>query len=268
MKANDSKKLKEVLTSGTPKQKAALICASLDAEREGNKPTLTDGEVRAIYDSLTDPKDGKEFNKWLKIRERILDVLPMILMQSLEAQAAANDLMAYIKIWETYNREIDHLNALCFFVEDEAPKKLLQPFKDKISRLCFTHASVEHSKDGYFTLNIDGEGKLYDIILYKAEVCEEKLSFLKGILTAFEEYIDRKKAKAFLPRVIEQEVSKAKQDLGEQIAPYYSKHKLNELRKKGYDITPAEEKRAVFPDYDEVELYKDYYDLTIDRLNS
>lgn len=268
MKANDSKKLKEVLTSGTPKQKAALICASLDAEREGNKPTLTDGEVRAIYDSLTDPKDGKEFNKWLKIRERILDVLPMILMQSLEAQAAANDLMAYIKIWETYNREIDHLNSLCFFVEDEAPKKLLQPFKDKISRLCFTHASVEHSKDGYFTLNIDGEGKLYDIILYKAEVCEEKLSFLKGILTAFEEYIDRKKAKAFLPRVIEQEVSKAKRDLGEQIAPYYSKHVLNDMKKKGYDITPAEEKRAVFPDYDEVELYKDYYDLTIDRLNA
>ena len=268
MKANDSKKLKEVLTSGTPKQKAALVCASLYAELEGGKPTLTDGEVRAIYDSLKDPKDGKEFNKWLKIRERILDVLPMILMQSLEAQAAANDLMAYIKIWETYNREIDHLNALCFFVEDEAPKKVLQPFKEKIQRLIFTHAKVDIAADGYFCLNIDGEGKLYDIILYKAEVCEEKLSFLKGILTAFDEYIERKKAKAFLPRVIELEVSKAKRDLGEQIAPYYSKHKLNELRRKGYDITPAEEKRAVFPDYDEVELYKDYYDLTIDRLNA
>lgn len=266
MKANNSKKLKEVLTSGTPKQKAALVCASLDAEREGNKPTLTESEVQAIYDSLINPKDAKEFNKWLKIRERILYVLPMILMQSLEAQAAANDLMAYIKIWEAYNREIDHLNKLCFFVEDEAPKKLLQPFKDTISSLSFTHASVERAADGYFTLNIDGKGQLYEIILYKAEVCEEKLSFLKGILTAFDEYIESKKAKAFLPRVIEQEVSKAKRDLGEQIAPHYSKHKLNELRKKGYDITPAEEKRAVFPDYDEVELYQDYYDLTIDRL--
>ena len=40
------------------------------------------------------------------------------------------------------------------------------------------------------------------------------------------------------------------------------------MKKKGYDITPAEEKRAVFPDYDEVEIYKEYYDLTIDRLNS
>ena len=268
MKANDSKKLKEVLTSGTPKQKAALICASLDAEREGGKPTLTESEVRAIYDSLKDPADGKEFNNWLKIREKIIDTLPMVLMQSLETQAAANDLMAHIKTWEAYNREIDHLNALCFFVEDEAPKKLLQPFKDKISRLCFTHASVERAADGYFTLNIDGKGQLYEIILYKAEVCEQKLSFLKAILTAFENFVSRKKAKAFVPRVYEQEVSKAKQDLGEQIAPYYSKHKLNELRKKGYDITPIEEKRAVFPDYDEVEIYKEYYDLTIDRLNS
>lgn len=267
MKANDSKKLKEVLTSGTPKQKAALICASLDAEREGLKPTLTDSEVRAIYDSLKDPKDGKEFNKWLKVRERILDTLPMVIMQAYETQAAANDLLAYIKTWEAYNREIDHINALCMFVEDEAPKKLLQPFKEKIQRLIFTHAKVEVAADGYFTLNIDGEGKLYDIILYKASICEEKLSFLKAIITAFEEWVERKKAKVFVPRLYEQEVSKAKQDLGEKIAPYYSKHKLNELRKKGYEITPAEEKRAVFPDFDEVEIYKEYYDLTIDRLN-
>lgn len=266
MKANENNKLKEVLASGTPKQKAALICASLDAEREGRKPTLTESEVRAIYDSLKNPADGKEFNKWLKIRDKIVDTMPLVLMQSLETQAAANDLMAYLKTWEAYNREIDHLNALCFFVEDEAPKKL-QPFKDKISRLIFTHASVECNKDGYFTLNIDGEGKLYEIILYKAEICKEKLSFLKAILTAFEEFVNRKKAKAFVPRVYEQEVSKAKRDLGEQIAPYYSKHKLNELRKKGYDITPIEEKRAVFPDYDEVEIFKEYYDLTIDRLN-
>lgn len=268
MKANDSKKLQEVLTSGTPKQKAALVCASLDAERENGKPTLTESEVRAIYNSLKDPKDGKEFNKWLKVRERILDTLPMVIMQAYETQAAANDLLAYIKTWEAYNREIDHINALCMFVEDEAPKKLLQPFKEKIQRLIFTHAKVEVAADGYFTLNIDGEGKLYDIILYKASICEEKLSFLKAIITAFEEWVERKKAKVFVPRLYEQEVSKAKQDLGEKIAPYYSKHKLNELRKKGYEITPAEEKRAVFPDFDEVEIYKEYYDLTIDRLTT
>ena len=268
MKANDSKKLKEVLTSGTPKQKAALICASLDAEREGGKPTLTDGEVQAIYDSLRDPESGKEFNKWLKIRENILKALPMVIMQSFETQAAANDLMAYVKTWEAYNREIDHLNALTMFTEDNAPKKVLQPFKEKVQRLIFSHAKVDVAADGYFTLNIDGDGNLYEIILYKAKVLEQKLSFLKAVITAFEEYVERKKAKVFVPRLYEQEVSKAKRDLGEQIAPYYSKHKLNELRKKGYEITPAEEKRAVFPDYDEVEIFKEYYDLTIDRLNS
>lgn len=268
MKANDSKKIKEILSSGTPKQKAALICASSDSEKEGGKPLLNDTEVRAIYDSLKTNEESKEFNKWIKVRERILDAIPMVIMQAQEAQAAANDLMAYIKTWEAYNREIDHLNALCIFMEDAAPKKLLLPFKDKIHRLTFTHASIEQTQDGYFTLNVDGEGKLYDIILYKAEICEEKLSFLKAIITAFEEYVAKKKAMAFVPRIYEQEVSKAKRDLGEQIAPYYSKHKLNEMKKKGYDITPAEEKRAVFPDFDEVEIYKKYYDLTLNRLNA
>lgn len=265
MKANDSKKIKEVLTSGTPKQKAALICASSDSEREGNKPLLTESEERAIYDSLTGA-DGKEFNKWIKVREKIFDVLPMIMLQAQETKAAANDLMAYIKTWEAYSREVDHLNALCMFMEEEAPKTLVKPFKEKIANLAFTHATVKRAKDGYFTLNINGKGKLYEIILYKAEICEQKLSYLKAIVTAFEEYIASKKAKAFVPRIYEREVSRAKQDLGEQIAPCYSKHKLNELKKKGYDITPEEEKRAVFPDYDEVEIYENYYKLTLNRL--
>lgn len=266
MKAYDSKKMKEILSSGTPKQKAALLCAHDYSIRESGKPLLSDEEKKTIFNSLKTEAEQKEFRKWMDAKFRIMDFMPYLILQSIEVQAAANDLMAYIKEWEAYTREVDHLNALCMFIEEEAPK-MQAAFKEEVQGLIFHHATVERAQDGLFTLNVDGEGKLYEIIQYKADAYKGKMSTLKGMITAFEDFIKRKSMKAFVPRLYDQEVSKAKMDLGEEIAPYYSKHRLNDLRKRGYSITPADEKKAVFPDYDEIEREEEYYNVTMENLN-
>lgn len=65
-----------------------------------------------------------------------------------------------------------------------------------------------------------------------------------------EQFIKENKAEAFTPQLTEDTIPYGKADIAQEIAPAYSKTSLLKRKAKGERITPEEEKRAVFPDYE------------------
>lgn len=267
MKPTLSKKVQEVLASGSAKQKAAILCASSNNERKMGKPLLTDAEVKAIYDSLRkgEAKEAKEFNKWLQINEIIIEFGAFLTMSTNIYLSYANELMEYIRVWEAYEREADHINALIDFTEENSPETL-DAFREKISRLSWTYGKAKINSDGYLEIDIDGVNGLYSIIQDKREIVIEALSQMKAIVFAFKEWIAKKKAQPFVAEPIKEELHRAIQDVAARIAPYHSEHTLNKLRARGEAISPADEKRAVFPDYDTTPMSEQAYEAAQNRL--
>jgi hypothetical protein len=265
MKRELSKKLEELLTSGTPKKKAALICENYDAIRNHDKPILTDAEREAIMNSLKTDAEKREYNKWIDIHSALDDFFSWLLTASRSYLASANELLQYLRVWESYSREADHLNALICFMEDNAPDKL-QAFKLKITSLSPIYGKFVIGKDGYIDVDISGESGLYEIILSKVENCKENMGYAKAMITAVEEFVAKKRAKIFLTPLMQNELSFVKNDMAEKISPDYSQKHLNDLKRRGAPITKEEEQRAVFPDYDTLPFNEELYEIAKKRL--
>lgn len=265
MKPTLSKQVQELLASGTPKQKAALVCASTYNEKKWGKPLLTEAEEKAIYNSLKDNTEGREFNKWLNISNTIHEFGALLAMSTNIYLSYANEMMEYIRVWEAYEREADHINSLIDLTEETNPKGV-EAFREKVSRLSWTYGKAKINDDGYLEIDIDGTNGLYSIIQNKREWVIDALQQMKGMVVAFKEWIARKKAQPFVSEPIKEELQRAIQDVAARIAPYYSERTLNKLRAKGQPISPADEKRAVFPDYDSTPMSEKAYEIAKERL--
>lgn len=256
MKKEFSNKIQELLSSGTPKQKAALMCQNSERKHTGDSPLLTPAEERAILNSLKDGRAGAAYNKWIDLHAKIFDFTKQLCFAYNVYRGGANALLGYIRVWEDYNREADRLNQLLLFMKREAPKKV-EAFIKEVLSLPFRYGKVKLEDDGYFGIDIDGDQGLYKIIETKAEDCRKQLSYFKTYIVLLEEFIKENKAEAFTPQLTEDTIPYGKEDIAQEIAPGYSKTLLLKRKAKGERITPEEEKRAVFPDYETTETDPD-----------
>lgn len=263
-------KTKDIIKQGTAKQKAALMCANWDRLREGKKPLLTEDEADSLfYDLQRNGTDAekKDYNKWINLHDKITDFSQFIVMACYMATSAQNKVIEYLRMWETYEKEIDHLNALIDYEAEHNPKGV-KAFREKVASLPFLYAKTKLRKDGYLELDVDGKNYLYSIIKHHIDYCTGTLRQLKAIDMAFAEWVRSKKAQAFVSELLQRELKGARENTASNIAPAYCKATIDALIAQGYGVTPAEKKKAVYPDYNSLDPDEDMYKTIKGRLDA
>ncbi len=244
-----------ILQAGTAKQKALLITRNSTEEVMG-RSLLSESEVKAIYASITSERDIKTFNRYLEISRTIQDFRFRLYGALKEYQEKTGKINYMCGVWDEDLRQIGIYNEILYLFRNTSVKNR----KALLTLRLFFQNIADEPKNARMGFNLDGNLELdeYEIIgLLKTlrESAENSLSVLKAICITIERYVEKNKAKSFLPEDMKRLIAEAKKD--QSPSELYSRVHYNKLVKEG-NIKDAVfyEKYAVFPDYEEVEPYE------------
>ena len=264
-KKNVSKRIQELLSTATPKQKAMLVCKDwIDRPLGGEEALLTEDEAEAIKASLKEAKEIKEYNKWVVIYNVYKDITPLFGLVYKEYLASAERLLGYLRRWEAYDNEENHLIALYEAIKDKGDE-VKEAFVKELSYLSFPDAKLVMAEDGYPEIDI---APLYEIIEEEAEYVHKFYRVTKALIIVVEEYTKKTHSKDFRPYIMIDSIRDIKEDYALDVAPRYSRKLLNEKIAKGVVVTPNEIKRAVYPSYDELQPREEELAFFRDKLTS
>lgn len=259
-----SKKIQDVLSTATPKQKALLVCKRYtDRKINQEEPLLTDEEVDAIIDSLTD-RESATYNKWIRTYRVYTELVTIVGLVYKEYQAKAENLLGYLRQWEAYNQEENHLNTLYQELLDSGNKEAIEAFNRALSYLTFADAKIKRDKEGYIEIDVK---RLYEKIQGKSENLLSSYEAAKAVVIVTEGYAKKTHSSAFMPDPLKTAIAEIKEDYALRVAPRYSRKMLQDKIDRGQRISNDERKRAVFPYYEELVAPQNLIDFFTDRLN-
>lgn len=259
-----SKKIQEILSTATPRQKALLVCKKYTDRKINDRETLlTDDEVDAIRDSLTD-REAETYNKWIATYRVYTELVTIVGLVYKEYQAKAENLLGYLRQWEAYNQEENHLNTLYQELLDSGNKKAIEAFNRALSYLTFVDAKIKRDKDGYIEIDVK---QLYDKIQARGGSLLYSYEAAKAVVLVTEGYAKKTRSSSFMPDTLTSAIEEIKEDYALRVAPRYSRKMLQEKIDRGQRITQDEQKRAVFPYYEELKAPQNLIDFFTDRLN-
>lgn len=265
-KKNLSKRVQELISTATPKQKALLVCKEwTDAHLGDRKPLLTEEETVALRDSLQTTEEKTEYNKWIGVYNVYREITPLFGIVYKEYQAVAEKMLGYLKKWEAYDNEENHLIAIYEELKATGSKKAIDAYFKALSHLRFPDAKLVIAEDGYPEIDIE---KLYERIQEEAKEVYDFYSTAKAIVIVMDEYTKKTRSKDFRPDVMIDSIGYIKEDYSLRVAPRYSRKLLKEKEAKGMKLTKDEKKRAVYPSYEEVEPSQEFLEIFRERLNS
>lgn len=251
MKKNVSKQLAEILATGTPRQKALLVCKDwTDKNTMRQEPLLTEGEVRAIRESLKTNEEKREFNKWVNAYNVYNDITPTLGLAYKEYATEAENLLGFLRVWEAYDQEANNLNAIYQALLDSGNKKAVDTFGESLDYLHFSNAKLERDEDGYININISD---LYELIKLRAKSVYESYAMAKALVMVVEEYAKKTRSKSFIPDLTLSAMADITGDYIANTAPQYSQREFLAKKERTF-VTKEEAKRAVYPSYDEVKV--------------
>ena len=261
-----SKKLQELLSYGTPKQKALLVCQQwADKMAEGSTPLLTEDEVEALRKSLRGDYEVMEYNKWINVYNVYADITPLFGAVYKEYQAAAERVLGYLRQWEAYNQEENHLIIVYQALEDSGNEEGKKVFLETLPYLTLKDANLITAEDGFPEIDID---PLYKKIQAEIGDVYKLYESAKAMVTVIDGYAERTRSKKFRPEIMIEAIEAIKEDYSQRVAPRYSRKLLSEREEKGVFITPDERMRAIYPSYDEIEAPEEDIKFFKDRLDS
>lgn len=249
-----SKKIQELIKTATPKQKAIIVCRDwVDRNQIRQEPLLTQEEARAIIESLT-PEEVKEYNKWIRAYNVYAEVAPIIGLAIAQYREQAEEIVGHLRVLESYEQEENHLNIIFEALKD-SNKTALSAFGEALSTLRFQYSELKRDEDGY--IEIDTK-KLYSLIKGKIKQMGWAMMALKAFVIALDEWTDNHKSRKLLPPTLSGLLDEIKADTIINIPSAYSRRILNDrirqAEKRGETYTPtiAEQKKAIFPCYEEM----------------
>jgi hypothetical protein len=271
MAKNISKQVADILKGGTPKQKAVLICQNLiDRETRQLKPLLTQEEANAIRKSFLTQEEGREFNKWISVYNTYSAIISHIGLFYAEYKANVNALLVYIQQWEDYCKMENQLNTLIEEFKEKGNEDAIKTIHDSLKYLYLPYAKVKLDKDGYIVISIGAPknetGLLYDYILMGRRKAQQFLMTLKAWVEVVEEWTKRVKGKALMPPPLADLIEQAKGDYAMYVAPAYSEHQYNKRIAKGEKVSLIEKSKAVFPDYEKIEVPTEIHDTLEEKI--
>lgn len=253
-----SKRLQELLKDATPKQKAILVALKgLDARTNDEEALVSPEEAEAIIDSLKTASEARTYNRWIRYYNVYADIAPLFGLAKAEYERVAQEVLGYLRQWETLQEEENNLNTILNELKEKAPKAV-DAFRSSLSYCSFRYAKVETDSEGY--VQIDTKD-LYDIVKKKISSVYNFYSAYKTFIVAVEQWTAEHKCSAIMPPKIKEAIEEAKQDYALAIAPAYSRKSLNERKEKGERISLAEARKALFPYYEEIKIDEEYLEI-------
>lgn len=244
-----SKRVQELLSTATPKQKALLVCKDwTDKHYIDKEPLLTEDDVIALRDSLTTIEEKREYNKWISVYNVYREMTPLFGIAYNEYRAVAETLLGYLRKWEAYDNEENHLITIYEELKGQG-KGATDAYFNALSRLSFPDAKLITAEDSYPEIDIE---RLYERIKEASKEVYKFYATAKAVVVVIDEYTKKTRSKDFRPDVMIESISYIKEDYAQRVAPKYSRKLLKEKQDKGMRITKDEIKRAVYPSYEEI----------------
>ena len=254
-----SKRVQELIGTATPKQKALLVCKDwTDAHLGDRKPLLTEEETIALRDSLKTNDEKIEYNKWIGVYNTYRELTPLFGLVYKEYQAVAERMLGYLKKWEAYDNEENHLITIYEELKTLNNKETLDAYFKALSYLSFPDAKLIIAEDGYPEIDTT---KLYERIQEEAKAVYTRYSVAKAMVIVVEEYTKKTRSKDFRPDVMIESIDYIKEDYSQRVAPRYSRKLLSEKKEKGIRLSKDEIRRAVYPSYEEITPSEEYLDI-------
>lgn len=254
-----SKRVQELIGTATPKQKALLVCKDwTDAHLGDRKPLLTEEETIALRDSLKTNDEKMEYNKWIGVYNTYRELTPLFGLVYKEYQAVAERMLGYLKKWEAYDNEENHLITIYEELKTLNNKETLDAYFKALSYLSFPDAKLIIAEDGYPEIDTT---KLYERIQEEAKAVYTRYSVAKAMVIVVEEYTKKTRSKDFRPDVMIESIDYIKEDYSQRVAPRYSRKLLSEKKEKGIRLSKDEIRRAVYPSYEEITPSEEYLDI-------
>ena len=232
---------------------------------EGSTPLLTEDEVEALRKSLRGDYEVMEYNKWINIYNVYADITPLFGAVYKEYQAAAERVLGYLRQWEAYNQEENHLIIVYQALEDSGDEEGKKVFLETLPYLTLKDAKLITAEDGFPEIDID---PLYKKIQAEIGDVYKLYESAKAMVTVIDGYAERTRSKKFRPEIMIEAIEAIKEDYSQRVAPRYSRKLLSEREEKGVFITPDERMRAIYPSYDEIETPEEDIKFFKERLDS
>lgn len=260
-----SKKIADLIKTATPKQKAIIVVRDwVDKQTIREEPLLTDEEAEAIRDSLT-PEEGKEYNKWIRAYDIYADLAPVIGLAIAQYREQAEEIVGYIQVLESYTQEENHLNTIFEELKEAKSEKALNAFGKALDNLSFgLKAELKRDEEGY--IEIDTEN-LFRSIKEMIKRLGFAYSCLKAFIVALDEWTDKRKSKKLMPPSLANSIDAIKSDTAINVAPTYSRKFLKERQAKGIPTTIAEQKKAIFPCYEDIPIDEEFLNMWRDKID-
>ena len=281
---------REILRTGTLQQKMKVLISSEDLEGyfDAEEEITPNDKIRTI--STLQTKEERDFAKACILEYKTLQRYGERLRFFFKRfQTSFSILAVLLNEWDSYEREAKNLSTIYNQIKSDEGEEVAKNFATAIVNYIagqeFRGAALRLDFDREEPIFVDvdlkdgelkeeeetipqlrrsyREGKsLFSMILEEAEAAKETLSDFKAFAVVAEEYIKKSKLK-YMPISIQMSIENAEE---ERYTRYlvknlnYFRSYLNERKHKKEAITAEDEKRAVIPDYYEVEPTPQVYE--------
>lgn len=264
---------REIISHGSLLDKIKLYCTLWDYSNYfGSTTSSPDTARESVQASILTQADKDVVDKCVSEFSALQVYGQKVLYYFKRFQSSFCVLAKFIIMWESYEREAANLTAIFKRWKKKDPKAAEWLVNDIIK---FAGDPLQFDREGEkFFVDVDRPSfNLYKRLIEEVGQTERDLADFKAYAVAIEEYISGKfKFKStlnYLPISIQTNIDNA---IEERYIRYvinnlaYFRSNLSARRSRGETITPADERRAVIPDYWEVEPTQEVYDNCVDWL--
>ncbi len=260
----DKRNLKDILASGTPKQKALLLIQNDEEEQLLDKGAfLTDKDIEAIKNSVRkDERAARELSRYLTIAKRFQDNRFRFygLQQNLDMFTAR--IAGLVYIWELSEQYVEYNNTLLGLITAKDNKGAKVQHQKDVENCIYQHVRSWNKyititkKEGMDYLDLD-ISPLREVLDGLTAAYSNSLSVAKAFYTAAYEFVGKYKAEAFIPKDIKAVLESYKTAYKFVPEIYRRDSYLELLRRKGEDDREVKyrERYAILPAWEEVEPY-------------
>lgn len=259
------KPLKEL----TVKELAIEYTKDIDRlDLEGGKRIYSDDDFIKL---LTTNVKQKNFAIWTECYYVYNEATYVFGMHFGELIEAVEIMRGYLRLWESYQQEEAHLNALLEAmrelngVDENLCNVAVETLKETALKGKYTLADINFGNDGYFVIDCS---KLFKAIDRDMPTFIRRYQEMKELIIGVERWEKTIKTTEFRPSLVQYYIDEAKSDLSLSVAPMYSRKELHLRESKGMKITAHERQCAIFPYYEELKYNEDTVKLWADRFKS
>jgi len=257
--------LKEILASGTPRQKALLIIEHDEQSQHPGGGFLTEADLKAIGDSVKhNPADAKALKAYLTISMRYSDNRFRLygLQENLKKLTAR--IAGFCYLWELSEQHAEFCNVLLGFLDADGKGVSKGAHKSDIKKYIYQscrswnkYVSIVRQKDKDGTDKRDVEVDLSGLREVLDGVIADytwSMQMAKGFSIASDEFIGKYRASAFVPEDIKEMFEYFKAPRTEIPELYRRDTYLQLLKMKGEDDREVQyrKKYAILPSWEEI----------------